>query len=240
MSGADWLSYSLQDFLMFGPQVFLRLFVRLNQDAWPWQLWILPLTLSVPWLICQPKRALRRTALVVVAAAWTVSGSGFLLGYFGEINWPARWFGWAFLLQGLVLAVLAVLRDCPPVSGRRAGWLAAFWLVAVVLLPWVTVIQSGEMKALALFGLAPGVTVAASGLLLAVPGRPWRAAGWLLLPVPVCWVLFCAATYWVLQTYWLLLGPAAALIFMGVGLWLSPNPGQSRGLQSVRHDPVRR
>ena len=38
MSGADWLSYSLQDFVMFGPQVFLRLFVRINQDLWPWQL----------------------------------------------------------------------------------------------------------------------------------------------------------------------------------------------------------
>lgn len=237
MNGAAWLSYSLQDLLMFGPQVFLRLFVRVNQDAWPWHLLIVPLTLAVPWLVLRPERALRRFAMVIVAAAWITSGYGFLLGYFGEINWPADWFGWAFLLQGVALAILAVLSDCSPIPGGRAGWLVLFWLLAVVLLPWVSVVQSGEVKALALFGLAPGVTVAASGLLLAIPGR---AVGWLLLPLPVFWVVFSAATFWALQTYWLLLVPVAALVLIGVGLWLSPNPAQSRGLQSVHHDPVRR
>ena len=51
MSGADWLSYSLQDFVMFGPQVFLRLFVRINQDLWPWQLLAVVIAIFIPVLI---------------------------------------------------------------------------------------------------------------------------------------------------------------------------------------------
>ncbi|MBW7472697.1 DUF6064 family protein [Marinobacter sp. F4218] len=237
MSDPAWLSYSLQDFLMFGPEVFLRLFARINQDLWPWQLLVVPLSLIVPWMAGRPEIVWRRLALVIVAAAWILSGGGFLVNYFGEINWPAVWIGWAFTVQGGLLAALAVTRGCPRLSIGRTGWFAAFWLAAVVLLPWLTVVQSGEPTTLALFGLSPGVTVAASVLLV---GGFGRATFWLLLPVPITWVLFSTATYWALQTQWLLLLPLATLASLVAGVWLSPRPVQSPGPQSAHHGPVRR
>ena len=106
MSGADWLSYSLQDFVMFGPQVFLRLFVRINQDLWPWQLLAVVMAIFIPVLISRQSRAARRLAVGLMSLAWIVSGYGFLVGYFGPINWPAAWFGWAFVAQGALLAVM--------------------------------------------------------------------------------------------------------------------------------------
>ena len=80
MSGVDWLSYSLQDFVMFGPQVFLRLFVRINQDLWPWQLLAVVAAIGIPVLLLRQGDAARRLALGLVAVAWVTSGYGFLVG----------------------------------------------------------------------------------------------------------------------------------------------------------------
>lgn len=237
MTDVEWLSYSLQDFLMFGPQVFLRLFIRLNQEVWPWQLLIVALALVVPWLICRPTPALRRLAMWLVAAAWIGSGAGFLIRYFGEINWPAVWFGWAFVAQGVLMAALATFCRLKAIPKGRGGVFTGLWLTSVVVLPWVPVLQSGELGALAVFGLTPDVTLAASSLVLAMMPRVLL---WALLPIPLFWVLFSAATYWALQVVWLLLLPAATLIFFALSFWLSPNPAQIRGPQSVHRDPVRR
>lgn len=236
MSGADWLSYSLQDFLMFGPQVFLRLFVRINQDCWPWQLLAVPLALLVPWLVRRSGFASRRWALVIAAAAWIASGYGFLVGYYGEISWPAIGFGWAFVAQGVLLAVLAARGIVPELPAGRVGWFSFFWLLAVVALPWVTVLQARELKALALFGLTPCVTVVASLMLMALTGRAIR---WLLLPLPVLWSVFSAAVFWAMQAWWLMILPLAALILLGAGFWLSPSPVKTRGWRSARRDPAR-
>ena len=48
---------------MFGPQVFLRLFVRINQDLWPWQLLAVVMAIFIPVLISRQSRAARRLAV---------------------------------------------------------------------------------------------------------------------------------------------------------------------------------
>lgn len=215
---------------MFGPEVFLRLFVRINQDFWPWPLLAVLAGILVPVLLLNHRPAIKRVALGLMAVAWVSSGYGFLVGYFGPINWPAQWFGWGFVLQGVLLGFFAFLGGAG-FSKWRAGrsadhWLAGLWLAAVLALPWLTVIESGDWKALGLFGLAPGTT-AASGVLVAglLPGF-WR---WVYLAVPVLWSLFSAATLWALQTWWLLGLPVATLILTFLAFRLSPSRGQSRG-----------
>ena len=223
MSGADWLSYSLQDFVMFGPQAFLRLFVRINQDLWPWQLLAAVMAILIPVLIFRQGRAARRLAVGLMALAWIVSGYGFLVGYFGPINWPAAWFGWAFVAQGALLAA-AVFSGGVHNSGLPAGRFALLWLIAVCGLPWLPIADSGQWEAVALFGIVPGTTAAAGALALALMTRTWR---FLYLPLLVLWSLFSAAILWVLQTWWLLITPVATLTLVGAGFWLSPRPAQS-------------
>lgn len=225
MSGADWLSYSLQDFVMFGPQVFLRLFVRINQDIWPWQLLAVLVAIAVPALLLKQDGRSRRMALGLVSMAWIASGYGFLVGYFGPINWPAGWFGWAFVVQGVLLAA-AVLFGGVHERRLRNGPLVLCWLMAVCGLPWLPVVEAGSWQAIALFGVAPGTTAATGMLALALMTGSWRG---LYLIVPLLWSLFSAAMFWVLKTWWLLLLPMATLMGIGAAFWFSPRQGRSPG-----------
>ena len=230
MSGASWLSYSLQDFMMFGPEVFLRLFVRVNQALWPWLLvWPLAAVL-LPWLGRKTAELPRRLAVALVGLGWIGCGYFFLVRYYGPVNWPATGFGWAFVIQGLLLLMLKG-RALP---GPMAWPVVVSWWLAVLLLPWLSVLEADDIRALALFGVAPGVTVAASVLLFA--RQPWPLK-WLLLMLPLVWSLFSAATYWALGTFWLLGFPVAALLLFVIALRVNPSPVQSPGSQSVRPGP---
>ncbi|WP_150912715.1 DUF6064 family protein [Marinobacter halotolerans] len=210
---------------MFGPQVFLRLFIRINQDLWPYPVLALLVGLAVPALLMNRQWWTGRLAMLLVAAAWFSSGYGFLVGYFGPINWPAAWFGWAFVAQGGLLALLAVSGAFSR-SSRQIALMTAFWLLASLGLPWLTVVETGQWQALAVFALAPGTTTATSVLVAGLLQGPWR---WIYLIIPVLWCLFSAAIFWVLQTWWLLLFPLATLLLAVTGLWLSPRSARSSG-----------
>lgn len=222
--GVEWQSYALQDFVMFGPQVFLRLFERINQDLWPWTLLAVFAALVLPLLLSHQRSASRRVGLFLLACAWGTSGFAFLVSYFGPINWPAVWFGWAFVAQAVLVGFLAVKLSADSLP-RLPYSAATLWVIAVLGLPWLTVELSGEWRALALFGLAPGTTVAAGVLVSALFTG---FARWLYLVIPVFWALFSAATYWGLQLKVMLIFPVATLVLVTIAVWLSPSRVQSQ------------
>jgi len=227
MTGMDWYSYSLSDFLMFGPEVYLRLFVRINQDFWPWQGIAVVMMVLIAGFLVRGDTLAKRGILLLLAGAWGWSGAGFLMTYYGPINSPATWFGWAFILQSALLTVAALVW---PWDGGSAGparrWQAsAGWLVMAALLPLLAVVQSGNWQAVALFGIAPGVTVAASvPCLLLLP----RRVRWLFLLLPLLWSLFSAATLWTLGTRLMFVLPVATLALTIISFGFSPRPVQNR------------
>lgn len=215
---------------MFGPQVFLRLFVRMNQDVWPWLLLAVVAGFVVPFLLVSQRLGARRLALWLISAGWIASGYGFLVGYFGPVNWPAAWFGWGFVAQGLGLIAMSGAIDYPPHQPRtatsRLSSLVVIWIAGVLVMPWWTVAEAGNWRALGLFGLSPWTTAAISMLAVVVLPRSWC---WVYLILPILWSLFSAATFWELGTYWLLAFPLATLAFIGLGFWSSPRRAQNQG-----------
>jgi hypothetical protein len=148
--------------------------------------------------------------------------------YYGPINLPAVWFGWAFILQAALLTVAGLVWPCDGNTAEPARrWQAgAGWLLVTALLPLLAVAQAGNWQAVALFGITPDLTVAASiPCLLLLP----RRVRWLFLLLPLLWCLLSAATLWALGTRLMFALPAAALVLAIAGFWLSPRPVQSQG-----------
>jgi len=224
----NWLSYSLSDFLMFGPEVFLRLFMRINQDIWPWQGIAVVMLVAIGALLVRGSVQARRGLLLLVAVAWLWSGAGFLMDYYGPINTPATWFGWAFVLQGALLTVVALVWRWEAEAGppALARWLAGVgWVVLVGLASLLTVAQAGNWQSVALFAVTPDVTaLGAAPLMLVLP----RRVRWLFLLLPLVWGLFSVATLWALGTHILITVPGTTLILAVVALLLSPRPARSR------------
>lgn len=218
----NWLSYSLSDFLMFGPEVFLRLFTRINEDIWPWQGVAVMMVIAIGVLLARGDTIARRGILLLMAAAWLWSGAGFLMQYYGPINLPATWFGWAFVLQGSLLTVAAILWPWRLAANApvRSRWSTGVgWMALMVLSSLIGVTQTDDAQAAMLFAVTPDVTVLGSvPCMLLFP----RRVRWLFLLLPLLWSLFSVATLWTLGTWVLAIIPGATLVLAALACFVSP------------------
>ncbi|WP_456268641.1 hypothetical protein M1D97_15705 [Kushneria sp. AK178] len=205
------MDYALSDFLMFTPEVYLRLFERTN-DALGAGLWaVVAVLLAVPVLLYQPTAPGRRLVPVVMAAGWALTAVLFMLRFYAPINWPVGPFAWVLGLQVAVL-LLAALRSPP----ARAGPIALAGGSALLLaLSWVTVYETDTWRSVALPGVTPDMTAVATAVLAMAWPRRWR---WGLLVIPLLWCAFSALVHWALGLWWLLAVPAAGLLLGLVAL----------------------
>jgi hypothetical protein len=84
------------------------------------------------------------------------------------------------------------------------------------MMPWSAVAEAGNIRALALFGLAPDVTAMGTIILLLLMPRILR---WPLLLIPLAWCAFSSAILWGLSLQWALLVPLAGLATGTVALF---------------------
>lgn len=198
-----WSSYGLDDFLLFSPATYYRLFELYNADLAPGQWLAGALSLLLLWWLRQGRA---RAALVLLAAGWLWVAWGYHLQRYASIHWAAPGFALGFAVQGLLLLALAAT----PVQGRadRAGRIGlALLLFAIAVQPLLGLLFGRPWQQAEWFGLAPDPTaVGTLGLLLWLrnEGAPRRL--WLLWPLPLAWCLVSGATRWTMQS------PDAALM----------------------------
>jgi len=219
------LDYALSDLLMFTLEVYQRLFIRLNTDAWPWQAVVVLAGLAVIPLLLQPGAPYRRGALVLMALAWAGSGAGFLMTYFAPINWPAQPAGVAFLIQAGLILLLACSRFVPAglsLQGREGRSFVNLWLFVLLLMPWMSALDAGAWRAVALFGMTPDITALGWVVFSLRVARPVR---WLLLIIPLLWCLFSLLTLWELGASLMLLVPLSGLLAGLLALFAGTSPG---------------
>ncbi|RKR07295.1 hypothetical protein C7446_0106 [Kushneria sinocarnis] len=207
------MDYALRDLLMFTPEVYLRLFIRVNETLGPWLAVVIAGLAVMGGLLVHPATAARRLAFMVMAAGWGLSAALFMARFYAPINWPVGWLAWAFAGQALLL-VMTVLRTPP----ARAGGLPLTVALAVLsVMSLTTALAAGEWAALALPGATPDMTVLTTILMLALLPRGWR---WGLLIVPLLWCLFSLLTHWALGLWRPLGVPAAGLVLgLAIGCW---------------------
>lgn len=214
----EWWTYSPEDFLMFSPRVYWRMFALHNGALWPLPLVGPVLALAAGLLCLRPWGV--RIALAMLAVAWAFVGWAFLWTLYGVINWAVLYAAPLFALQAMLLALAAARgpaargsETLPPPAPRLA--VGAVLVALAAAYPLLAPLAGRPIAEAEVFGLAPDPTaIGTLGVLVLAGGG---AAVW---PVPVLWCLFSAATLWTLGTAQgvvpfaaALLAPAAALVW---------------------------
>ncbi|MDP1685747.1 DUF6064 family protein [Hydrogenophaga sp.] len=220
---SEWWTYRPEDFLMFAPRTYWRLFELHNQAWWPAQVLAVLAGLVIVVGLWRGRTAVLRIAPVVLALCGAFVGWAFLWQRYAEINWAAAGFAWAFGAQAIGLLVLAARSSLVLAAGRvrrRVGLGLMLW--AVLVHPLLVLAMGRPWVQAEVFGLAPDPTAMAmlGALLCADAGtRTTR----LLLGVSragaLAWCSVSAATLATMGSAqgWVMLGAvvvaAAALVF---------------------------
>lgn len=188
-------TYRPEDFLLFSPRVYWRLFELHNAAWWPLPLATWAAGLAFLLVVLRGQAAASRWIPLALAVFWAFVAWSFLWGRFTAINWVIAYVVPAFGVQALMLAVDGLRRRGPVFEGKspaaRIGLLlAATCLVGYPLLPPLFGRPWTEAE---IFGLAPDPTaIVTVGFVLAAQGGFARA----LLVIPLLWLLLSSLTLW--------------------------------------------
>ena len=194
---SEWWTYRPEDFLLFAPRVYWRLFELHNAAVWPVQVPALLLGAVILIGVVRPHsyRWSDRIIAGVLAAAWVFVAWAFLWHRYATINWAAAYVVPVFVAQALLLVWLGALRDrLRFAAGRDVPGVVGLALLvhALALHPLVAKLGGRPIQAAEVFAIAPDPTAIATLGLLATASP--RGAAWLLLAVPVAWCLASWAT----------------------------------------------
>ncbi|GLS28374.1 hypothetical protein SAMN04488498_11559 [Mesorhizobium albiziae] len=186
---SQWWTYRLEDFLLFSPRVYWRMFELHNAALWPLHVITLAAGSAVMLLALRRPRRHGLWIALIFAALWAFVGWSFLGSRYAAVNWVVVYVTPAFGLQALLLAITAAGGLAFDRKDSRLGLLlAGIGLVAYPLLP---PLFGRPWTAAEVFGIAPDPTVmAALGILLAAGGRLVL----LLVPIPLIWLLLSGLT----------------------------------------------
>jgi Family of unknown function (DUF6064) len=189
-----WLSYSLEDFLLFSPRVYWRMFELHNRTVWPGQGVALLFGLAVLALLLRPRPWSDWLIAAGLGLAWAWVAWSFLWLRYATINWAIAYVAPLFVLEAVMLMLAKGTADRPLFNIDRsvaAGIGLTFYLYALVLLPLVPLIEGRTLRSAEVFAIAPDPTaIATLGLLTLAPVRKALLLG----IIPAAWCLASWAT----------------------------------------------
>ena len=180
-----WFDYGAEDFLLFTPETYWRLFELHNKALWPVQPVVMALLVV---LSIAAARGWRRAGLAVgiaFAASWGFVAHGFLATRYAPINWAVDYVIPFFWIEAALLAVLAPrLRFGLTGTGPKIG---AVLIALAIVYPALGLIAGRPLVQVEIAGLMPDPTAIATLGLLGLAGRGWPRLA--LAIIPACWLL---------------------------------------------------
>jgi len=151
---SDWLSYSLSDFLLFGPPAYWQLFAQGNQMFPP-----LPFALiGVMGLLVLTQRDRPRLLLIALAVFWGWLAYDFFAIRYVSINWAASYLVPIIAFQGILLLGFGAFgRAMRPSAGS-----VALLVYAVFVHPLLPLVFGRALTQAEIVGLAPDPTAIAT------------------------------------------------------------------------------
>lgn len=190
---SEWWSYRPEDFLLFSPRVYWRLFELHNAALWPGQFAAVVVLAALVWLAAARPAGHGRIVAAGLALAWAYTGWGFVWNRYATINWAAEYLAPLFALEALLLGLAAAVGG---LQGARRGavGLVGWLLVALAAaMPLAAPLFGRDWTTAEVFAIAPDPTaIATLGLLLTLRGR----IAWVLVPIPLLWCGLSALTLW--------------------------------------------
>ncbi|OOZ15138.1 hypothetical protein BOW35_06110 [Solemya velum gill symbiont] len=195
-----WLPYSLNDFLIFSPETYFRLFEQSNSALWPYQAPLLLSAMVAIWLIRSRHQVAQKAVLLWLALIWVFVGLWMLRGFYAQINPLVEALAYLFYGESLLLVISAAMTENTPNrahgSTARAisGWLIIIY--AYMIHPVVLLLAGRSFRGIELVTIAPDPTaIATIGILLLLRNRGYL----LLMIIPCAWIIFTILTYMALR-----------------------------------------
>ena len=95
---SEWWTYRPEDFLLFSPRVYWRMFELHNAALWPLQVLALAAGLLIILLLAWRPRGYARWLALLLAILWIFVGWTFLWNRYADINWAAAYVAPAFVV----------------------------------------------------------------------------------------------------------------------------------------------
>jgi len=210
---SEWWTYGAQDFLLFSPRTYWRMFELQNEAYWPLPVLTLALGGIVTFLAARGSSRAIRAAAVILAPVWAFVAYTFLWNRYADINWAINYVAPAFALEALLLLLIVFRRAIAVQTRGLAAWIGYGLLAfATVGVPLLAPLHGRDRATSEVFGIAPDPTVIATlGFLLLLRGR----FVWPLYPIPVLWILLSGVTLYTMEERqaWM---PALALALAAV------------------------
>jgi hypothetical protein len=186
---SEWWKYRPEDFLLFSPRTYWRMFELQNEAYWPLPVVTLALGGIVTFLAARGSANAIRSAASILALGWAFVAYTFLWHRFASINWAIAYAVPAFAVEALLLLMIAVRPGVTMASRGIASWIG--YLLLAFATVGVPLLHGRERSTSEIFGIAPDPTVIATlGFLLVLRGRRL----WLLYPIPILWCLLSGVT----------------------------------------------
>jgi hypothetical protein len=190
---SEWWTYRPEDFLLFSPRVYWRMFEQYNAALWPLHVLALAAGLVIILLVAWRPRTSARWLALMLAIAWIFVGWFFLWNRYATINWAAAYVAPAFAVEGLLLLICGSLLNGLAFDRRGPARWTGYLLLAFALAgqPLLAPLQGRDWASSEVFGIAPDPTaIATLGVLLLARGKLLP----LLVPIPVLWCLLSGTT----------------------------------------------
>ena len=201
--------YSLQDFVLFNTEAWFGLYQTINSQYWPLQIVGLLWGLFVIYAFFNKEQFIVIISFVGLACLWFSSGIVFHLGEYQQLSWVAEYYGWAFLSQGMLLLISAILvqkshqlfliRDINKqhIKNNKHFIYAGFILIGagILLTPILGLMEGREWQSLDVLGVGPDSTalVTTGFILVTLQNKILKI---ILCLVPSIWLIISAATAW--------------------------------------------
>ncbi len=190
---SEWWTYRPEDFLLFSPRVYWRLFELHNEALWPAQIAAIALFAVLVWLAAARPAGHARLVAAGLGLAWVFTGWSFVWTRYATINWAAEYLAPLFAIEALLLVFVAAFGGLA--GGRRGAVGLVGWLLVALAaaMPLAAPLFGRSWATVEVFALTPDPTaIATLGLVLTLRGP----MVWALVPVPLLWCALSAVTLW--------------------------------------------